>query len=162
MGRRTGDFRIYAGSEYSSRTVLRFSDDGASTSIVTDSSAGIRDRPDEDGVRFTSGRYGATTAMELNGGPALYVKCVDGWGDGQEWGGYLQVACAHNNGKWIDSSDGWVKAVSRKADPVRFLDKGDHYEIWQRQSGGRPLTVQPDGRLRFVLGATPGKFNLKD
>ncbi|GGP82857.1 hypothetical protein [Streptomyces melanogenes] len=52
--------------------------------------------------------------------------------------------------------------MSAKGDAVTFYDMGPYYEIWQNdRNTGRPLIIQ-DGNLRFVQGATPGKFNLQD
>lgn len=153
MGRRrTDSFIFYEGQQYSSSVTARFDGDN----IVIDSSAGISHDPDKYGSRS-----GSTTAMTLSGGPALHVKCIDGWDDGGDWAGYLQVVSAHNKGKWIDSSDGWVKAVSSKADPVWFVDKGDYYELRQGNKKGRPL-INSGGRLRFASGANPGRFNIRD
>ncbi|MFB7982770.1 hypothetical protein [Streptomyces vinaceus] len=95
--------------------------------------------------------------------PALWVKVVDGWEKDGHWGGHLQVTCRAQNGKWIDSSDGWVKPKSAKGDPVSFYDMGDWYEIWQgdRDNGGKPMVIH-DNALRFVKDATPAKFNVQD
>ncbi|MFF5447528.1 hypothetical protein [Streptomyces sp. NPDC012888] len=95
--------------------------------------------------------------------PTLWVKVADGaWSKDGNWGGYLQVTCATDEGKWIDSSSGWVTTVASKVDPVAFYDMGNYYEIWQNnRETGRPMIVE-DGCLRFVEGATPGKFNLQD
>ncbi|MGW9448684.1 hypothetical protein [Streptomyces sp. NPDC055632] len=49
-------------------------------------------------------------------------------------------------------------ARSARGDPVTFYGMGPYYEIWQKgRESDRPLIVQ-DGYLRFVQGATPGKF----
>ncbi|WP_329274080.1 hypothetical protein [Streptomyces sp. NBC_00691] len=103
------------------------------------------------------------TWSETTQGPALWVKVADGaWAKDGHWGGYLQVTCAAAEGKWIDSKDGWLTTVSSKSDPVAFYDMGNYYEIWQKdRDNGKPLVVEGD-RLRFVKGATPGKFNLHD
>ncbi|MFJ8313499.1 MULTISPECIES: hypothetical protein [unclassified Streptomyces] len=45
---------------------------------------------------------------------------------------------------------------------MRFVDKDSHYEIWQGREGRRPLVVTEDGRLRFVEGAEPSPFNIRD
>jgi hypothetical protein len=148
--RRTDSFMIYEGTQYSSAVTARFDGDN----IVIDSSAGIGSDPDK-------GNAGSTTSMTLNGGPALHVKCIDGWDDGGDWAGYLQIVSAHNKGKWVDSSNGWVMAVGSKADPVWFIDRGSHYELWQGKNKNRPL-VNSGGRLRFAAGSNPGRFNIKD
>ncbi|WP_055564159.1 hypothetical protein [Streptomyces atriruber] len=115
--------------------------------------------------KTVDGKQVAMTQTETlhSQGPALWVKVADGaWAKDGNWGGYLQVTCATAKGKWIDSSDGWVTPVSSKADKVTFYDMGNYYEIWQKdRETGKPLTIQ-DGLLRFVHGATPGKFNLQD
>ncbi|MFJ6798872.1 hypothetical protein [Streptomyces sp. NPDC091268] len=96
--------------------------------------------------------------------PTLWVKVADGaWSKDGNWGGHLQVTCATAEGKWIGSSDdGWVTPVASKGDPITFYDMGNYYEIWQKdRETGRPMIVE-DKYLRFVQGATPGKFNLQD
>ncbi|WPO69570.1 hypothetical protein [Streptomyces sp. KN37] len=95
-------------------------------------------------------------------GATLWVKVIDGWEKDGNWGGHLQVTCATAKGQWIESKNGWVSAYASKGDPVTFYDMGNHYEIWQQtRETGRPLVVEGD-RLRFVAGATPGKFNLQN
>jgi hypothetical protein len=92
----------------------------------------------------------------------MWVRCVDGWDEDGNWGGYLQFSGKAYEGKWVDSSDGWAKIVDSKADPVSFYDMGDYYEVWQqRRQTGRPLTVVGD-RLRFVKGGEPSMFNIQD
>ncbi|MFH8562065.1 hypothetical protein [Streptomyces sp. NPDC017988] len=105
--------------------------------------------------------------MTLTGAPVLWVRCVDGWEEGGDWAGYLQVACEHQKGRWIDSSDGWVKTVDSRdgCEPVWFVDKGDHYELWQGKDKRRPLirqTYKGTDYLRFCLGDTPGHFVIRD
>ncbi|MFB7031548.1 MULTISPECIES: hypothetical protein [unclassified Streptomyces] len=136
----------------SADATVRFKDGGTSRLGINVSSAGTR--WDSDKQEFVlSGETAAT----------LWVKVADGaWAKDGNWGGCLQVTCATAKGQWIDSSDGWVKPVGSKADPVTFYDMGPYYEIWQKtREDGRPLVVQ-DGNLRFVKDATPGKFNLQD
>ncbi|MFG2224499.1 hypothetical protein [Streptomyces sp. NPDC048644] len=115
--------------------------------------------------KTVDGKQVAMTQTETlhSQGPALWVKVADGaWAKDGNWGGYLQITCATQEGKWIDSSAGWVTPVSSKADKVTFYDMGNYYEIWQKdRETGKPLIVQ-DNCLRFVHGATPGKFNLQD
>lgn len=95
--------------------------------------------------------------------PTLWVKVAAGaWSKDGNWGGHLQVTCATEEGKWIGSSNGWVTPVASKEEPVTFYDMGNYYEIWQKDcETGRPMIVE-DKYLRFVQGATPGKFNLQD
>ncbi|MCG8969035.1 hypothetical protein [Streptomyces sp. CL12-4] len=147
---RTEMFMIHEGPSYSSSVTARF--DGEY--VVIDSNAGVGYDPDKAGA-------GSTTSMVLKGGAALWVECIDGQTDGSDWGGRLKVACVTNKGMWIDSSNGWVKAVSSGAEPIWFVDKDDYYEIRQGSKNGRPL-VNQGGRLRFVDGATPGQFNIED
>ncbi|WP_157429695.1 hypothetical protein [Actinomadura oligospora] len=96
--------------------------------------------------------------------PMVHVECVEGRDEGADWAGFLQVVSDHNKGKWIDSSDGWVTAVSSKSGiaPVWFVDKGGYYELWQGRDKDRPLSNW-DGKLRFSVGArkNPGRFNIK-
>ncbi|MFB0617964.1 hypothetical protein [Streptomyces sp. AGS-58] len=145
--RRTDMFAIYDGHE-----AARFEGKW----IAFDPSAGASGDVAKSGA-------GSTTAMTLTGAPALWVKCIDGWEENGDWAGYLQVACEHEKGKWIDSDDGWVKTVTSrdKCEPVWFVDKGDHYELWQGRTRRRPLTREKN-YLRFNLGATPGRFVLRD
>ncbi|MEV6684068.1 hypothetical protein AB0N28_01785 [Streptomyces sp. NPDC051130] len=75
------------------------------------------------------------------------------------WGGYVRVESATHQGMWIDSKDGWIKAVPNKADPLTFVDKFGHYEIRQKSATGRPLVLQ-GSRFRFVSGAEPGRFQV--
>ncbi|KVE21249.1 hypothetical protein WI92_25130 [Burkholderia vietnamiensis] len=105
-----------------------------------------------------------TMQRELDGSqnPSLWVKVVDGWAKDGNWGGYLQISCVTQKGKYIDSSNGWVKPVTNKEDKVTFYDMGNYYEIWQGdRESGRPLIIS-DKCLRFVAGATPAKWNLQD
>jgi hypothetical protein len=116
-------------------------------------------------VKIVDGKQVAMTETETlhDQNPTLWVKVADGgWAKDGNWGGYLQVTCVTDKGKWIDSSDGWVTSVASKSDKVTFYDMGNYYEIWQKdRKTGRPLIVQDD-HLRFAQGATPGKFNLQD
>ncbi|WP_455355526.1 hypothetical protein [Streptomyces sp. SYSU K217416] len=148
---RTEAFRIHSEEAGS---VLRF--DGEN--VVVDDSRAER--------TFTygtsdGGTRDKTVAKDYAALPAVWVEVVDGWEKDGNWGGYLKVNCVANKGKWIDSSDGWVKSVSSKDGPVTFVDKGDWYEIRQGDIKGRPLVVSSGGRLRFNQGATPGRFNIK-
>ncbi|MFJ8018605.1 hypothetical protein [Streptomyces sp. NPDC096339] len=55
-----------------------------------------------------------------------------------------------------------MSPVASKTDTVTFYDMGNFYEIWQKdRESGRPMVVEDD-HLRFVQGATPGRFNLQD
>ncbi|MGV9267604.1 hypothetical protein ACWDRR_23430 [Kitasatospora sp. NPDC003701] len=94
----------------------------------------------------------------------LWVKVADGgWEEDGDWGGYLQITSGGDlKGRWIDSSDGWVASQGSKVDGTTFYDMGTHYEIWQgTRQKGRPLVVEKDC-LRFVAGATPGRFQIED
>ncbi|MET9644784.1 hypothetical protein [Streptomyces syringium] len=66
-----------------------------------------------------------------------------------------QTESLHSQGPalWVRVTDGaWAKDGNWVG----------YYEIWQKdRETGRPLIVQDDF-LRFVDGATPGKFNLQD
>ncbi|MFJ7965147.1 hypothetical protein [Streptomyces sp. NPDC096324] len=141
---------IYEGMHYSSSVTARFADDY----IVIDSSAGVS------AGDATKPSKGATTDMILKGAPALHVKAISGQQHGEDWTALLQVASATHEGMWIDSSDGWVKVKSSEPGWVRFVDMGDHYELWQGKNKDRPL-INSDGRLRFAAGMTPGRFNIK-
>ncbi|MFC8532454.1 hypothetical protein ACFUJY_00620 [Streptomyces sp. NPDC057249] len=96
-------------------------------------------------------------------GTTLWVRVADGaWSKDGDWGGYLQVTCATEKGKWLDSKNGWLTPIASKAEPVTFYDMGNYYEIWQKdRETGRPLMLWDDG-LRFHKDAQPGKFNLAD
>ncbi|EIK94813.1 hypothetical protein PMM47T1_19993 [Pseudomonas sp. M47T1] len=112
------------------------------------------------GTRFDSeqGQFVADGSTQTS----LWVKVVEGWAKDGDWGGYLQISCRTQKGKYIDSSNGWVTPVSSRQDKVTFYDMGNYYEIWQKdRESGRPLTVE-GGCLRFTAGATPGKWNLQD
>ncbi|MFB8171440.1 hypothetical protein ACFC60_26210 [Kitasatospora purpeofusca] len=100
--------------------------------------------------------------LDLRQGPALWTKVASGaWEKDGNWGGHLQITCAAAEGKWIGSSDGWLAPVASQEEPVTFYDKGNYYEIWQKtRESGRPLVVR-DGRLRFVEGGHPAKFNIE-
>lgn len=114
------------------------------------------------GTRWDSEKQGTVATSQT--AATLWMKVADGaWSKDANWGGRLQVSCATARGQWIRSrSDGWVLPLPAKGDPVTFYDMGPYYEIWQKdRESGQPLTVQ-DGYLRFVQGATPGKFNLQD
>lgn len=93
----------------------------------------------------------------------LWVKVSAGaWAKDGNWGGSLQITCATQKGKWIDSSDGWLTPTAAKGDPVTFYDMGPYYEIWQgTRENGRPLTIQGNV-LRFNTGAVPGRFQVQD
>ncbi|MET3053935.1 hypothetical protein ABXV19_19310 [Pseudomonas alkylphenolica] len=117
--------------------------------------------------------------------PLPWFKVVEGWSEGGNWGGYLQISSVADNGKYLDSSgtwgssvtddinmhtsvnfkgdgNGWVAPADAKKSKVTFYDKGNYYEIWQVNGNSkRPLTVV-NGQLTFVTGATPGKWNLQD
>ncbi|MFD8919990.1 hypothetical protein ACFV0Y_19490 [Streptomyces sp. NPDC059569] len=96
--------------------------------------------------------------------PTLWVKVTDGrWEKDGNWGGHLQITCATDKGKWIDSSDGWLWPQSSKGDKITFYDMGAYYEIWQKdRETGRPLVVEGE-RLRFSDDKSkPGRFNLHD
>lgn len=116
--------------------------------------------------------------------PALWVKVVEGWAREGNWGGYLQVTSVTAEGQYIDSNDtwgiavtddfnlnssvsygshsGWVAPTASRTNMLTFYDMGNYYEIWQGdRKNGRSLTVV-ENRLRFVAGATPGKWNLED
>ncbi|MEK2494537.1 hypothetical protein WN990_33825 [Kitasatospora purpeofusca] len=138
--------------------------------------AGSANRLGIDGHGDGSLQWNADKTQTVDSGettPTLWAKIADGaWSKDGNWGGHLQVSCATAKGQWIDASkdkvsrdkanDGWVRPQSEKGDPVTFYDMGPYYEIWQKdRATGRPLVVQ-DGYLRFVAGATPGKFNLED
>ncbi|MFF9703586.1 hypothetical protein ACF1FE_20720 [Streptomyces griseofuscus] len=135
MGRlRTGEFSLYAGS---------------------DSKVGEMGM-----VRLRDGYavVGHSTHSEV---PRLYVKVVDSWQEGGNWGGYLQVTRGDYVGYYIDSKDGWVAAYSGKYDPVTFVDKGDYYEIRQKRDlNGSALIIQ-DNKLRF-RPQTPGQWSIFD
>lgn len=137
---------------------VRFKQDGNSRVGINE----VGTRTKWDGQKGEYVDLGETAAIHSQG-PTLWVKVADGaWSKDGNWGGYLQVTCATDKGRWIDSSDGWVKTVSSKADPVTFYDMGDYYEIWQQtRETGRPLTVVGDS-LRFGDRANPGKFNIQD
>ncbi|MNJ73687.1 hypothetical protein D3C77_705160 [compost metagenome] len=64
---------------------------------------------------------------------------------------------------YLDSDgNGWVAPYRSKTTKVMFYDKGNYYEIWQvNENSKRPLTVVND-QLKFVTGATPGKWNIQD
>ncbi|MFI6530667.1 hypothetical protein [Streptomyces uncialis] len=130
---RTGSFMLYKGDHIHPRAMVRLK-----------------------GTSLTVGGTGDT-------GPRLRVKLVDGWEKDGNWGGYLQITSDDYQGYYIDSSNGWLTPVSGKVDPVTFFDKGDWYEIWQKdpEHDGRPLTTS-ESQLRFVKGAEAHKFNIAD
>lgn len=138
----------------SSESTVRFKDDWKVGTNVTGRTA-----------KWVDGEQVAMTETEIihNQNPTLWVKVADGaWSKDGNWGGHLQVTCATEQGKWIDSSHGWVTPVASKGAPVAFYDMGNYYEIWQKdRETGRPMVVQ-DNCLRFREGATPGKFNIQD
>lgn len=139
-------------TDRSSEATVRFRD-GRADRLGIKSSIGETRWDGDKGEFVVTGQTAAT----------LWVKVADGaWSKDGNWGGRLQVTCVTAEGQWIDSSDGWVRPQSAKGDPVTVYDMGPYYEIWQKdRESGRPLIVQ-DGYLRFVEGATPGKFNLQD
>ncbi|MFE3072516.1 hypothetical protein [Streptomyces sp. NPDC059247] len=94
----------------------------------------------------------------------LWVKVADGgWEEDGNWGGYLQITSGgHLKDLWIDSIEGWVTSQGSKVDGTTFYDIGPYYEIWQgTKENGRPLIIEND-QLRFVKGATPGRFQIED
>ncbi|MFA7892754.1 hypothetical protein [Pseudomonas putida] len=116
--------------------------------------------------------------------PALWVKIVEGWAREGDWGGFLQVTSITAEGQYIDSDDtwgrlvtndidlnssvsyesqsGWAVPTAARTNVITFYDKGNYYEIWQGdRKQGRPLVVEGN-RLKFVAGATPGKWNIQD
>ncbi|MBK5002402.1 hypothetical protein IAE37_004678 [Pseudomonas sp. S31] len=159
MGKlREEPFKLYYGlSDEGGGTIVRFTKDGYL------------------GIHISPGKTGTDTLvrasptgpeyLELTSGMAatLWVEVVDSWAKDGNWGGYLKVACAHQKGKYIDSESGWLHVYSSKYDKVTFVDKGDYYEIWQRDyETGRPLGVE-DGILRFMDDKSKaGKWNIKD
>ncbi|RSS45913.1 hypothetical protein EF912_27950 [Streptomyces sp. WAC07061] len=149
---RTGRFAIYEGQHYSHGSVVRFKDDYL---YVTRQEAGTV----EVGGVTTPARH----VVDLQHEPvAVWVKVVDGWSKNGNWGGHLQVDCATNKGCWIEGSNrGWAYAYSSKYGPISFVDKGDWYEIRQGGIDGAPMTIQ-DNYLRFVSGAEPSHFNIRD
>ncbi|MFJ9411397.1 hypothetical protein [Streptomyces sp. NPDC101393] len=103
----------------------------------------------------------AVVGHSASGASRLYVKVVDSWQEGGNWGGYLQVTRGDYKDYYIDSKDGWVAAYSGKYDPVTFVDKGDHYEIRQKRDlNGSSLIVQ-NNKLRF-RPQTPGQWSIYD
>ncbi|MFE6274192.1 hypothetical protein ACFVQ9_36020 [Streptomyces goshikiensis] len=112
-------------------------------------------------TRFSSYDQTATDHAQRQ---TLWVKVADGgWEEDGNWGGYLQITSGgHLKGLWIDSIEGWVTSQGNKVDGTTFYDMGPYYQIWQgTKENGRPLVVEND-RLRFVEGATPGKFQIED
>ena len=127
----------------------------------------VRFRPDGYlgvNVALTGTRYDAEKKERVADGSTqatLWVKVVEGWAKDGNWGGYLQISCRTEKGKYLDSRNGWVTPVASGQDKVTFYDMGNYYEIWQKdRESGRPLTVE-GGCLRFTAGATPGKWNLQ-
>lgn len=116
-------------------------------------------------VALTGTQYDAENKEQVADGStqaSLWVKVVEGWARDGNWGGYLQISCRTEKGKYLDSRNGWVAPVTSGQDKVTFYDMGNYYEIWQKdRESGRPLTVE-GGCLRFTAGATPGKWNLQN
>ncbi|MEU2415193.1 hypothetical protein ABZ736_28035 [Streptomyces sp. NPDC013099] len=135
MGRmRTGSFMLYQGTHAHPKAMVR--------------------------LEGTSLKVGTTGDFA----PRLHVKLVDGWEKDGNWGGYLQITSDAYEGYYIDSSSGWLTPVSSKVDPITFFDRGDWYEIWQKdpEHDGRPITIADNEQLRFVKGATGDHFNILD
>ena len=116
-------------------------------------------------VALTGTQYDDENKVQVADGStqaSLWVKVVEGWARDGNWGGYLQISCRTEKGKYLDSRNGWVTPVTSGQDKVTFYDMGNYYEIWQKdRESGRPLTVE-GGCLRFTAGATPGKWNLQN
>lgn len=164
MGKlRTAPFKLYFGNnENDSNAIVRFTDDdklgiglssGGIAKVIAGRmvAGGTEEQPEYLG--HLSGQLRAT----------LWVEVVDSWAKDGNWGGHLKVACAHLKGQYLDSKSGWVRAYSKKYDPVTFVDKDDYYEIWQGDAGtGKPLSVE-GGVLRFMSDRTNiGQWNIKD
>lgn len=161
--RRESAFKLYFGyDENNSKAIVRFTDDDG-LGIGLDGGDVAKTTT---GAIYNKDRYGRAFRTDHTEGKlrsTLWVEVVDSWEKDGNWGGYLKVACEHLKGQYIDSTKGWVRPYSKKFDPVTFVDKGDYYEIWQREPGtGRPLSIE-GGVLRFMDDKTNiGHWNIKD
>ncbi|WP_459206278.1 hypothetical protein ACSMEV_17580 [Pseudomonas sp. MLB6B] len=116
------------------------------------------DQPDEQTAWRGNAQRASDDRAKL---AALWVKVVEGCSQGYDWGGHLQIIGAAAQDRYLDSSDGWIKAVATPGDRIMFYAMGSHYEIWQKsRETGRPLTIH-NYRLRFVEDALPGRWNIR-
>jgi hypothetical protein len=165
--KRTKSFGLYVGTEVTSPAKVRINDDG--DLVINDVPSAVWKPAEWEKSRagYTPKAGGTTVKADWiesvrQQGIFMWVRCVDGWEQDGNWGGYLQFSGDAYKGKWVDSSDGWAKLVGSKADPISFYDMGDYYEVWQkRRENGKPLTVVGN-KLRFVKNGEPAAFNIID
>jgi hypothetical protein len=115
MGKlRTGEFRIYAGT-----------DDTATSARIIDGDIYVNTPHMGDaGTESKNANRGSTTNMIMTEGVALHVKCVDSWTEGSDWGGYLQIVSEMLRRSVADVEHAGLRAVHEAQAAVLRDDEG--------------------------------------
>ncbi|MEV4286957.1 hypothetical protein AB0K40_15750 [Nonomuraea bangladeshensis] len=148
MGLPKGRFSIYRGTELNAASRMDFVYGTQGTSA----------RPTHlvDTEWLCWGAVGSTQAR---------FHVVDGQEEDGGWSCRMKIDDGPYNGYWLDSSDGYVRAVGSSNQRWRFLGSGDHYEWWQDE---RPVVItdtKPSGagngyHLRAQYRATPQMYTI--